>query len=525
MRVLLAEEMGMCFGVRDALKALDEITQPGAVTIHGQLVHNEVVLERLGARGFRMEDEADRRDIPATQNVLITAHGISERERSRLESAGRTLIDTTCPLVRRVHETALRLQAQGCHVIVIGRANHVEVRGIVEDLRQFDVVEAPAQARSYPGRKLAIVSQTTVAPRTVAAVHHAIVAANPEAEIHFVDTTCQPTRNRQRAVEKLLPFVQAMVVIGGRNSNNTRELADLCRERGVQAFQARNADDLQSDWFRGLHTVGLTAGTSTLDETIHEAAEWLHKCRPESAEQAHSRRWAEHFQHNKDRLLPIPWDKGIELTAEERAAMIPSLQDMQLCESSEGRHGLKLAAVYAKRINDPEYVKALGVFFAEENRHSAYLRRYLELAKAPTIQRSWSEFFFRHLRRLMGMETFITVVLTAELIGMVCYRAFREATKCAILRQICAQLMRDEVMHLRFHIERLRLMRSGRSRVRRWYCRVLQRGFFAAACVGVWWRHGRAIRQGGWSFRRFWRATGKELRTALRSINGNGDRT
>ena len=95
--------------------------------------------------------------------------------------------------MKRVHETALRMQRDGCHVLLIGRAGHVEVRGIVEDLQRFDVIESAAEAKTYPAQKLAVICQTTVAPRTVAAVKTAIVAANPQAEIRFVDTTCQPT--------------------------------------------------------------------------------------------------------------------------------------------------------------------------------------------------------------------------------------------------------------------------------------------------------------------------------------------
>ena len=106
------------------------------MTIHGQLVHNEVVLDDLRARGFAMRSEARRSAGGArvARSVLITAHGISDRERRRLESSGATLIDTTCPLVVRVHQAAQSLQAQGYHVLVIGRKGHVEVQGIVEDL-------------------------------------------------------------------------------------------------------------------------------------------------------------------------------------------------------------------------------------------------------------------------------------------------------------------------------------------------------------------------------------------------------
>src|SRR5437899_4644415 len=101
MKVLTADVMGMCFGVRDALEIIDTIEQPDVVTIHGELVHNEAVLDRLSARGFHMIDERRRQDVPDTETVLITAHGISNVERERLQSAGKNLLDTTCPLVAR----------------------------------------------------------------------------------------------------------------------------------------------------------------------------------------------------------------------------------------------------------------------------------------------------------------------------------------------------------------------------------------------------------------------------------------
>src|SRR5256886_16274692 len=101
MKVIRAEVMGMCFGVRDALKGLHEVERPGEVTIHGELVHNEVVLHRLDARGFRQVSETARRELPVTATVLITAHGVSQAERRGLEQAGQRLAGTTCPLVSR----------------------------------------------------------------------------------------------------------------------------------------------------------------------------------------------------------------------------------------------------------------------------------------------------------------------------------------------------------------------------------------------------------------------------------------
>jgi 4-hydroxy-3-methylbut-2-enyl diphosphate reductase len=274
MRVIRAEAMGLCFGVRDALEAAAQVANPQHVTIRGELVHNEAVLVQLQTRGFGMIAESDRA-VPATGEVLITAHGISDRERRRLISEGKTLIDTTCPLVRRLHLAAQSLAAKGYQVVVIGRRDHVEVRGIVEDLASYEVVGSPAEVRTWPHARLGIVCQTTTPPHVAAEIEAAIRERNGHAEIRFADTICEPTRERQSAVERLCRQVDAVVVVGGSNSNNTRQLVALCERLGTRACHVQSADGIDPGWFAGCTTVGLTAGTSTLDETINEVYQRL----------------------------------------------------------------------------------------------------------------------------------------------------------------------------------------------------------------------------------------------------------
>jgi 4-hydroxy-3-methylbut-2-enyl diphosphate reductase len=269
MRVIRAEALGMCFGVRDALAVIDDVDAPEEVTIFGELVHNEVVLHGLESRGFRTQTESGRA-VPDTTDVLVTAHGISDATRSHLESAGKRLIDTTCPLVTRAHRAARLLAEQGYHVLVIGKKGHVEVRGITEDLPSHDVIGSVDDVRTVDHAKIGVVCQTTSTERNVVRIREAIEAANPHAEVRFVDTVCRPTKQRQRAVESLLDQVEAMVVVGGRNSNNTRELTTRCRERGVPVVQIADASELDASWFGEFDLVGLTAGTSTLPETIDE---------------------------------------------------------------------------------------------------------------------------------------------------------------------------------------------------------------------------------------------------------------
>ena len=268
MKIILAEELGMCFGVRDALDIIRNVEDPTEVTIHGELVHNEVVNNGLSRRGFRMVAESGRGTSPETPAILVTAHGVSESEKRRFRRAGKRILDTTCPLVRRVHQAARRLQALRYHVVVIGRRGHVEVEGIVGDLRSYEIVERVEEVHTWAHERIGVVCQTTSPPAEVARIRAAIEARNPGAEIRFLDTVCQPTKDRQKALEDLLPRVDGMVVVGGKNSNNTRKLVGHCQEAGVPAHHVQGPADLRDEWFRPGATVGLTAGTSTLDSTV-----------------------------------------------------------------------------------------------------------------------------------------------------------------------------------------------------------------------------------------------------------------
>ncbi len=268
MQVIRATAMGMCFGVRDALQTAATTEAPEATTIYGELVHNGEVRRGLDARGFRQIDE-DAREAPiATRRVLITAHGIADAERARLRARGHELIDTTCPLVKRAHTAALAFDREGRHVVVLGRHGHVEVRGLVGDLSAATVVASLDDVRTWPHTRLGVVCQTTPAESDAATLFGAIVAANPRAEVAFADTICEPTRQRQSAIVALSAQVDVVVVVGGRGSNNTRQLVRTCEALGRRVVHVETAADLDAAWFAGCDVVGLTAGTSTTDATI-----------------------------------------------------------------------------------------------------------------------------------------------------------------------------------------------------------------------------------------------------------------
>lgn len=275
MLVVRADHLGMCFGVKDALNLMRQLPSPERVTVHGELVHNPVVTEELDRRGFQQQSEVTRSDSPGTPEVLITAHGVSNKTRQSLIDAGLTIHDTTCPLVRRVHKAALRYQRLGYKVVVVGRPTHVEVKGLVGDLTDYAVVASPEDVVTWDTGKLAVVNQTTTRPDLLEAMHKRIRELNPGRDVELVDTICQPTRDRQNAVENLLDRVEALVVVGGPNSNNTLQLGRRAERRGLPWWRVTDSRELRPEWFQGLRLVGLTAGTSTTDETLDEVAREL----------------------------------------------------------------------------------------------------------------------------------------------------------------------------------------------------------------------------------------------------------
>jgi 4-hydroxy-3-methylbut-2-enyl diphosphate reductase len=274
MNVLLAESLGMCFGVRDAIQHALSAPRPTELTILGELVHNAEVLRRLREAGVRSVASVD---APVeTPRVMITAHGAAQRVVNDLRARGLQVEEATCPLVAHAHRSLQRLAAQGYFPVVIGNPQHVEVRGLVGDLDQYEVIAGEAEIERLAGHpRLGVVSQTTQPIEFVLRMVDRIRAAFPRAEVRFIDTVCQPTKQRQEAARRLASRCPMVIVIGGRNSNNTRQLVRTCEAEGARAYQVETAADLCPEWLAGVDTVGLTAGTSTPDETIREVHQAL----------------------------------------------------------------------------------------------------------------------------------------------------------------------------------------------------------------------------------------------------------
>jgi 4-hydroxy-3-methylbut-2-enyl diphosphate reductase len=273
MEVRMADHLGMCFGVRDAVDLALHLTRQGPLTILGDLVHNPDVVAQMEAAGA---GRVQRPEEVRTRALLLTAHGTADRVKHHLRAQGHQVHDATCPLVKRVHLAVAKLVEEGRHPVVIGQAGHVEVRGLVGDLADYSIVLGEDDLDQLAGRpRLGVVAQTTQPVALVLGLVAAIRRRFPEADVRFVDTVCQPTKDRQAAVHRLAAEADAVVVVGGPESNNSRKLTELARRLGRPAYQVAHAAELRPEWFAGVRVVGVTAGTSTPDRVINEVRAWL----------------------------------------------------------------------------------------------------------------------------------------------------------------------------------------------------------------------------------------------------------
>jgi 4-hydroxy-3-methylbut-2-en-1-yl diphosphate reductase len=266
MRIIRAQSLGMCFGVRDAIALAVRHAETGPLTILGDLVHNTAVLDGLRDRGIAIaHDPAQVR----TPTVMVTAHGASERALAGTRARGLTVVEATCPLVHVAHRAVKTLVRDGYHPVIIGQRNHVEVRGLTDDLDAFDVVLDDGDiARLDPHPRIGVAAQTTQSIEKVRHLVELIRQWLPQSDVRFIDTVCRPTKDRQNAARDLARQSNVVIVVGGSNSNNTRELARTCSLYCPRVQQVQSAADLRLAWFRSRDVVGITAGTSTPDDVI-----------------------------------------------------------------------------------------------------------------------------------------------------------------------------------------------------------------------------------------------------------------
>jgi len=276
MEIILARDMGFCWGVRRAISIMEEVVQQeGEVYSLGPIVHNPLVMAELEKRGVR----AINGNIPLQEGkpLAITAHGAGPEIYRLAREKGIRLIDTTCPIVTKSQRWARRMAQQGFTIIIFGDAQHREVKGVLawtegKGMAVTDVSQVPRGLS-----RIAVISQTTQEPRKFAAFVAQLLQERIE-EIHefrLVGTLCNVTSSQQEAARELARQVDVVIVVGGRNSANTRHLAEVCQETGVPTYHIERAEELDPAWVRGCRKVGITAGASTPDWAVQEVVSRL----------------------------------------------------------------------------------------------------------------------------------------------------------------------------------------------------------------------------------------------------------
>ena len=250
---------------RDAI-ALAIAHADAPLTILGHLVHNPTVLGALEAKGIAVaQDVAD----VTTPTVMVTAHGTSERTLARTSALGLTVVEATCPLVHAAHRAVAALAREGYHVVIVGQRDHVEVRGLTGDLARFDVVLETRDVLALDEHpRIGVAAQTTQAVEKVRDLVDLIRRRFPHSDVRFIDTVCRPTKERQSAAVEMARQADVVIVVGGRSSNNTRELVKTCGRDCARVHHVETDTDIRAEWFDAATVVGLTAGTSTPDDVI-----------------------------------------------------------------------------------------------------------------------------------------------------------------------------------------------------------------------------------------------------------------
>lgn len=266
----VAAHAGVCYGVERALSMAHEAaaSAPAPVQTLGPLIHNPLVVRELGEAGVGLADTLD--EAPAG-SVIIRAHGVVPAVIDEARRRGLTVIDATCPYVKRVHKAAERLVDQGYQLIVVGESGHPEVEGIMghADGRAHVVSTPDDLAALELERRVGVVVQTTQTQAALAAVVSALLTRVDE--VHIVNTICSATQERQASAAALAGRADVMVVVGGKNSGNTRRLAEICSARCAATHHIEDASELDAAWFAGAVLIGVTAGASTPAAHIERA--------------------------------------------------------------------------------------------------------------------------------------------------------------------------------------------------------------------------------------------------------------
>lgn len=280
-KLLLVKPRGFCAGVERAIEIVEFALKvyPPPVYVYHEIVHNTYVVKELGHRGAIFVNTVS--EVPDNSVLIFSAHGVSPEIRKEAKAKNLRVIDATCPLVTKVHTEAVHFAKQGKTILLVGHEGHDEVAGTMgEAPEKIVLVNAPAdieKLRIANADEVSVITQTTLsiddAKETVSAIKKKFskVVFPPKEDI------CYATTNRQIAVKEMAKEADLILVIGSENSSNSKRLAEVSREEGVQAHLIDDVTKIKSEWFEGVETVGITAGASAPEHLVQEVIDYFRK--------------------------------------------------------------------------------------------------------------------------------------------------------------------------------------------------------------------------------------------------------
>ena len=280
MKVEVAAKAGFCFGVNRAVDTVYREAKEGQkpVYTYGPIIHNEEVIADLERQGVRVLDTLEEAGRIHEGTVIIRSHGVTEAEQKELEETGLHVVDATCPFVKKIHRYVREFSEKGYYVIVIGNSQHPEVKGIVgcSHPEHTSVIENASDAENLTIndiKKVCIVAQTTFNYNKFQDLVEIIRKKGYDIIVH--NTICSATKERQEAAGVLSGKVDAMFVIGGTSSSNTRKLYEICSENCKNTYFIQTKEDLEHSEFPRFDYVGITAGASTPNNIIEEVQKYV----------------------------------------------------------------------------------------------------------------------------------------------------------------------------------------------------------------------------------------------------------
>ena len=279
MKILLAAPRGFCAGVEMAIDSLDLAIQAFGtpIYVYHEIVHNQYVVETFRARGAVFVDNLDH--VPQGATLLFSAHGVSPEVRQHARDRKLQAIDATCPLVTKVHLEAIKYAKEGRTIVLIGHEGHDEVMGTMGEAPEAIVlVETPEDVdrlEVQDPRHLAYLTQTTLSVDDANRVIARLRQRFPDIVAPPKDDICYATQNRQEAVRVLCAEADVTLVLGSRNSSNSRRLVELSEEAGVPAHLIDGASEIDPNWLADVETVLVTSGASAPEAIVEECLEFL----------------------------------------------------------------------------------------------------------------------------------------------------------------------------------------------------------------------------------------------------------